>query len=54
MDLAPEPIPKENLQKSYRKWNAGPGRFLRKAVRVIHTHKDLQYHFVWRPHKQYR
>jgi hypothetical protein len=49
MDLAASPISKELLKATYDKVNSGPGKFHRHSVRVIYVHRDLQYHFVWRP-----
>jgi hypothetical protein len=49
VDLHSTPLNKDNLKATYDDQNSGPGRFQRHSVRVLYVHKDLQFHFLWRP-----
>ena len=45
------PVRKEMLQRSYGKYNGGPGKFERKPVRVLYVHPDARHNFdfAWSP-----
>lgn len=47
LDLAEDPIEKANLMKSYAGIKSSRGRYKRYPVRVIYTHKNKQYDFMW-------
>jgi hypothetical protein len=49
IDLHSTPLERENLKPTYDKQNSGRGKFKRNSVRVLYVHRDLQYHFIWKP-----
>lgn len=53
LDLAEGPImSREQLQQSYDQITAGPGRGIRKSVRIIYVHRFGGFHFLWRPKRR--
>jgi hypothetical protein len=50
IDLAPNPMTRDNLKASYDEQNGGPGRFDRNPVRVVYVHSETSFNFIWHPH----
>ena len=50
LDLGHKPIAQAVLQPGYDKLkHLGAGKFQRRSVRVLYVHRDLDFHFSWKP-----
>jgi hypothetical protein len=49
IDLAPDPLLRNNLMRTFNDQNSGPGRFKRHSVRVVYVHSETSFNFIWQP-----
>ena len=50
LDLGHMPLAQATLQRGYDKLkHLGAGKFQRRAVQVLYVHRDLDFHFSWKP-----
>jgi hypothetical protein len=50
LDLGHRPIAQATLQAGYDNLkHLGAGKFQRRAVHVLYVHRDLDFHFSWKP-----
>jgi hypothetical protein len=50
LDLGHKPIAQATLRRGYANLkHLGAGKFQRRAVQVLYVHRDLDFHFSWKP-----